>query len=87
VSERLLTPADLASVANPFAFMVSRYARRPYHFVVEVLGATPDPWQYEALMALQRGHNRISIRSGHGVGKTTFLSWILLWHILCAAAL
>jgi phage terminase large subunit len=75
-----LTPDQLAAVNNPFAYMVQRYHRRPFEFVCEVLGATPDPWQRSALMALQRGHRRLSIRSGHGVGKTVLLSWILLWH-------
>jgi len=77
---RKLTAEYLAGIATPFHFMVERYQRRPYEFVCEVLGAKPDVWQYEALMALQRGHTRLSIRSGHGVGKTTFLSWVLLWH-------
>jgi phage terminase large subunit len=83
MSDDVLTPEALAGVANPFGYMIQRYARRPYHFVREVLGATPDPWQHQALLALQRGHTRLSIRSGHGVGKTTFLSWLQLWHILC----
>ena len=42
----------------------------PLIFVRDVLGATPEPWQAEALEAVGR-HDRVSIRSGHGVGKTT----------------
>jgi len=41
------------------------------------------PWQREVLAAYDRGEPRIAIRSGHGVGKTTVLAW-MLWHrILC----
>ena len=47
-------------------------------FVTEALGAIPEPWQADALNALAR-HDRIAIRSGHGVGKSTFLSWAILW--------
>jgi phage terminase large subunit len=47
----------------------------PLIFVREVLGADPEPWQAEALEAVGR-HDRVSIRSGHGVGKTTFESWL-----------
>ena len=83
LASRKLTADVLARVVAPFTFMVERYQRRPLDFVLEVLGAAPDPWQYEALTALQRGHTRLSIRSGHGVGKTTFLSWVLLWHACC----
>lgn len=36
-------------------------------------------WQSDAMHAVDRGEPRIAIRSGHGVGKTTFLAW-LLWH-------
>src|SRR5262249_2790996 len=44
---------------------------QPLLFVTDVLGAQPEPWQAEALEAVGR-HDRMSIRSGHGVGKTTF---------------
>ena len=73
------TPEQLAALKNPFSLLVSRYQRDPVRFVREVLGAEPDPWQRTALGALQRGHRRLSIRSGHGVGKSTFLAWSLLW--------
>jgi phage terminase large subunit len=33
------------------------------------------------MMAVARGERRISVRSGHGVGKTTVLAWIIIWWI------
>jgi phage terminase large subunit len=53
----------------------------PLTFVTDVLGAKPEPWQAEALEAVGR-HDRVSIRSGHGIGKTTFESWLILWFLL-----
>lgn len=41
------------------------------------------PWQREALAAYDRGEPRIAIRSGHGVGKSTLVAWILWHRILC----
>jgi len=82
VSDVVLSTEQLGQVKNPFAYAIQRFQRRPLEFVKEVLGAEPDPWQRRALSALQKGHRRLSIRSGHGVGKTTLLSWVLLWHIL-----
>jgi hypothetical protein len=82
MSDDVLTPERLQGIENPFAFMVQRYQRRPLDFVTEILGATPDPWQRETLTALQRGYTRLSVRSGHGVGKTAFLAWVAIWHIL-----
>jgi phage terminase large subunit len=53
----------------------------PLVFVRDVLGAIPEPWQAEALKAVGR-HDRVSIRSGHGVGKTTLQAWLVLWFLL-----
>lgn len=38
-----------------------------------------EPWQWKLLTALAEGETRISIRAGHGVGKSAVLSWIILW--------
>jgi phage terminase large subunit len=54
---------------------------RPLLFVTDVLGASPEPWQAEALEAVGQ-HDRVSIRSGHGVGKTTLEAWLILWFLL-----
>jgi hypothetical protein len=45
----------------------------------------PDTWQVEVLSDLQSGLIdldmawQIAIRSGHGVGKSAFFSWLILW--------
>jgi phage terminase large subunit len=52
----------------------------PLLFVTDVLGATPEPWQAAALEAIGR-HDRVSIRSGHGVGKTTLQARLVLWFL------
>lgn len=62
---------------------------KPLLFVQHVLGmdgSTPDrtleSWQVEALTALGEGKLRLSIKAGHGVGKTAFLCWVVLWFLL-----
>lgn len=40
-----------------------------------------EKWQAEALNALTV-HPNISVRSGHGVGKSAFLSWAIYWFML-----
>ena len=61
----------------------------PVLFVETVIGATPQKWQKEALRAVAK-NDRIAIKSGHGVGKTAYLSWLTLWWLLthypCKAA-
>ena len=54
---------------------------QPTFFVEAMLRAKPDPWQSEVLEAVARGDRGVSIRSGHGVGKTSCLSWLALWWI------
>lgn len=41
-----------------------------------------QPWQWEASALLVK-KRRLSIRSGHGVGKSAFLSWTILWFMSC----
>jgi phage terminase large subunit len=60
----------------------TRSRNNPLIFVTDVLGVEkPEKWQVEALRAIGE-HDRISIRSGHGVGKTTLLAWLVLWFLL-----
>src|SRR5882724_10628404 len=55
-----------------------RWHLDPLAFVTEALQAQPEPWQADSLRALAIS-DRLSIRAGHGVGKTTDLAWIVLW--------
>lgn len=58
--------------------MIQYYIQNPVDFVKEQIGVTPDDWQGDALNALAV-HDRVAVRSGHGVGKTSFQSWAILW--------
>ena len=67
--------------------------RNPYLFTTGVLGVPPygaegvDPseamerWQDEFLRAFPETP-RHSVRSGHGVGKSTMIAWLALWFVL-----
>jgi phage terminase large subunit len=54
----------------------------PTQFAIEALGVEPEDWQVEAGEKLAR-ERRLSIRSGHGVGKTAFEAWTTLWFLTC----
>ena len=58
-----------------------RWRKNPSLFVKKILKATPDKWQEQLMSAVARGDRGISVRSGHGVGKTSCLSWLALWWI------
>lgn len=74
---------------NPFIEFVARYYNDPVLLVEEVLGMdgrdaqhTIDPKQRELLEAVARGERRVTVRSGHGVGKTAALAWLIVWFLL-----
>ncbi len=50
----------------------------PLRFVTEVLQATPEPHQVEALNAIAK-YDRVAIRSSHDQGKTALLAWVCWW--------
>lgn len=68
--------------SNPFDDFVVEYWDDPVRFVEEVLGAKPLPYQRDFLNAIARNERKISIRSGHGTGKSTSASWAMLWFLL-----
>jgi phage terminase large subunit len=68
---------------NPLSLWIRRYAGDRVAFVKEVLRVDKiEPWQQDVLRALDEGATRVSIRSGHGVGKTTLLAWVNLHFLL-----
>ena len=68
--------------ANPFEEFIKLYANDPVRFVKEVLGADPFDYQQELLNDIAKGERKISVRSGHGTGKSTTFSWAMLWFAL-----
>ncbi len=46
-------------------------------------------WQQEAILLsveaaiTRKAHNRITVKSGHGIGKSATLAWLLLWFLFC----
>jgi hypothetical protein len=54
----------------------------PALFAKEALGASPTEQQWEASKAIVE-KRRVSIRSGHGTGKSAFMAWCVLWFMCC----
>ena len=67
---------------NPFEQFLSDYKDDPVRFTTEVLGIKPLKYQSELLNAVASGERRCSIRSGHGTGKSSSTSWLMLWFLL-----
>ena len=67
------------SEENPLVDFVSAYKDDPVAFVREILGAEPFDYQQALLVDIANGERKISVRSGHGTGKSTTFSWAMLW--------
>lgn len=77
-----IDPSKIKKPEEAFAFFIEVYRDRPVLFVRDVLGANPLPWQEDFLTAIASGERRISVRAGHGVGKSTACSWAAIWFML-----
>jgi phage terminase large subunit len=86
----------VADQPNRWQAFLDQYEDDAELFVREVLGVGEDafdengrqiagiyPDQLELLQAYSRRDRRIAKRSGHGVGKTTSLAWVLVHHAVC----
>ena len=67
---------------NPFVDFIKKYRHDPVSFVKNVFKVEPDEWQTAFLEAIRDNNRRISVRSGHGVGKSTAASWAMLWYLM-----
>lgn len=57
------------------------YADHPVEFVEDVIGAKPDAQQAKILRSV--GKNQLTtVRSGHGVGKSTVEAWVVIWFMV-----
>lgn len=48
-------------------------------FIKHIIKAKPTTQQLEIIKAVDEGHKQIAVKSGHGTGKSTLLSWLSLW--------
>lgn len=72
-----------SSEASELVGLVERWRVSPYDFVVECIGAVPTDQQRDVLLAMAEPGARVSIRSGHGTGKSCLFAWIALWALVC----
>lgn len=57
------------------------YANHPIEFVKDVVNATPDKEQSKILQSVAQ-NQMTTVRSGHGVGKSTVEAWAIIWFMM-----
>ena len=68
--------------AEFFRQRIPKYKKDAVLFAKEVLQFTPDDWQRDVLTDLSQ-HDRVTVRSGQGVGKTGVEAIAALWFLSC----
>ena len=58
--------------------LIDEWYHSALRFVTEAIGAEPTHQQEKVLKSISPG-SHTSVRSGHGVGKTALLAWLILW--------
>ncbi len=82
----------IADLENNLAATMLHWQREPDDFMRDILRMEPQRWQIRLMKAVSNARfglpndgdvckNRISIKSGTGVGKTAGVSGLILWHI------
>lgn len=64
---------------------IPQWRKDPARFVKEVWRVEPTDQQKEFLQAIAKPGAKVSVKSGHGTGKTTCFAWIIPWFLTCFA--
>ena len=64
--------------------LIELYADDPVGFCEDILGVTTlQSWQKQLMMVVAHGARRVSVRAGHGVGKSALCAFLVIWHMVC----
>jgi phage terminase large subunit len=74
------TPVDVKLLTAKARLYLARWKRDPVAYVMEAVGETPTHQQAALLRALVK-HKFVAARSGHGVGKSRALAWLIHWYL------
>jgi phage terminase large subunit len=79
-----IDPAQTALNAIPETVSIEEalehYIEHPVDWVQDIIGVLPDQWQCDVLNSLV-SNKFVSVRSGHGVGKSCVDAWAVLWFL------
>src|SRR5215510_7542092 len=77
------TLTDPAYVRQSKAYLQLRqhWRRDPVRYVEQRFGATPTVQQVQILQAVAPPGAHVSVRSGHGIGKSSGAAWVICWFV------
>jgi hypothetical protein len=81
MARAVAAPASYAALLPLYLELRTFWKRDPLLYVRQRFGVEPTWQQQQILEAIAPPGAKVSIRSGHGIGKTTAAAWALLWHL------
>ena len=71
-----------AATTAAYKKFIEQYQDNPVAFAQDCLSLEPLEWQASVMMAVADSERRLSVRSGHGVGKSVCAAALMLWYLL-----
>jgi hypothetical protein len=81
VPRTLAPPASYRANIPVYLQLRECWRKDPVLYVRQRFGIEPTFQQVQILQAIQPPGAKVSVRSGHGIGKTSAASWAVLWHL------
>lgn len=72
--------SDPRALREKLAWALARWKLDPVAYVMEAVGETPTAQQVRLLRAVP-AKKFVAVRSGHGVGKSRALAWLVHWYL------
>lgn len=63
--------------------MLTAFQKDALLFVRIIFKVEPTPQQVLILKAISKPGAKVSVKSGHGTGKSTVFAWVSMWHVFC----
>jgi len=77
----LVAPASYRAHLPLYLELRELWRRDPVLYVTQRFGVEPTAQQVQILAAIKEPGAKVSVRSGHGIGKSSAASWAVLWHL------
>lgn len=78
ITRNRVSSDELLVLRRDLLYWLHRWKYDPLAYVIECVGDTPTHQQAEILKAF-RHHNFVAVRSGHGIGKSKLVGWLVNW--------
>jgi hypothetical protein len=77
----LVLPSSYRAHLPLYLELRALWRQDPLCYVRQRFGVEPTTQQVAILRAIQPPGAKVSVRSGHGIGKTSAAAWAVLWHL------